>query len=114
MLSKRKGRRKESSSWYLHNLTNGWNPCVFRSDGVFGNHRIHSAQPAYVKMRDRHRGSHNQRSGYSRWNSRVSRNTRADPNPVRLPRRRGDTRRFVEGFPTVTRESAVAALEEAK
>ena len=21
-----------------HNLTNGWNPCVFRSDGVFGNH----------------------------------------------------------------------------
>ena len=21
-----------------HDLTNGWNPCVFRSDGVFGNH----------------------------------------------------------------------------
>ena len=30
------------------NLTNGWNPCVFRSDGVFGNHRL--AGPGRLPM----------------------------------------------------------------
>jgi hypothetical protein len=41
-LLKRKRRRKESSSAHRgshHDLTNGRNPCVFRSDGVFGMHR---------------------------------------------------------------------------
>jgi hypothetical protein len=40
-LSKRKGRRKSAHCGSHHDLTNSGNPCVFRSDGVFGNHRLH-------------------------------------------------------------------------
>jgi hypothetical protein len=35
-----KGDEKRAHRGSHHNLTNGWNPCVFRSDGVFGNHSM--------------------------------------------------------------------------
>ena len=34
-----KGNEKRAHRSSYHDLTNDWNLCVFRSDGVFGNHR---------------------------------------------------------------------------
>ena len=36
----KKGGEKRAHRVSHHDLTNGRNPCVFRSDGVFGNHTI--------------------------------------------------------------------------
>src|SRR5258707_6336634 len=56
-------------------------------------------QNLYPRARYNHRdGSYRQKSGYSWWNSRVSRNASADPNTVRLPGRRRNTRRLSGGM----------------